>query len=181
MYVAAYLSQKSIGNPRSIPGSQALSDTLFLFFLFLGLELQYSFLFYKPSTPVPTTLPLSPRALPHSPYLQPGKPLLRLQIQTRNFAPTSLVEPALFPPFSLPSRLSISAPRSSIPSQPHRCKNIPAPRSLDRCGREDCWGGGKGLRGFQSLGGFEVLNGFMISQLVGKAGYMLDSFGLFFR
>jgi len=172
MYVAAYLSQKSIGNPRSIPGSQALSDTLFLFlfFIFLGLELQYSFLFYKPSTPVPTTLPLPPRALPHSPYLQPGKPLRQLQIQARNFAPTSLVEPmynpppedinappissALFPPFSLPSRPSISAPRSSIPSQPHRCKKIPAPSSLDRRGREDCWGGGgKGLRGFQSLGG----------------------------
>lgn len=152
MYVATYLSQKSIGNPRSIPGSQALFETLFLFlfFLFLGLELQYSFLFYKPSTPAPTTLPLSPRALPH---LQPGKPLLRLQIQTRNFAPTSLVEPALFPPFSLPSRPSISAPRSSIPSQPHRCKKIPAPSSLDRRGREDCWGGEEGLRGFQSLGG----------------------------
>lgn len=181
MYVATYLSQKSIGNPRSIPGSQTLSETLFLylflFFIFPSLELLVPFPLPFPflSLPWPRTTVLVPflqtlNSCPNDSSSSPPAPfhIVRISNQENHSCDCrSKPETSLLPvlsslqhppspsrrhhrpsrllcPFSLPSRPSISAPRSSIPSQPHRCKNIPAPRSLDRCGREDCWGGGKG-------------------------------------
>ncbi len=156
MYVAAYLSQKPIGNPRSIPGSQALSETLFLFLflLFLGLELLVPFLQTLNSCPNDSSSsPPAPfhivrisnqenhscdcRSKPEISLLPVLSSLQHPPVPSRRHQRPSPSPLRSFPP-------SISAPRSSIPSQPHRCKNIPAPRSLDRCGREDCWGGGKG-------------------------------------
>lgn len=160
MYVATYLSQKSIGNPRSIPGSQALSDTLFLFlfFLFLGLRVELLVPFLQTLNSCPNDSSSSPPAPFH---------IVRISNQEnhscdcRSKPDTSLlpVLSSLQPPPPLPEDIN-APPRllcalPPLPSQrldPPSQANPIAPRSLDRCGREDCWGGERVER-FSEFGG----------------------------